>query len=294
MRAPVSRQPDLSEERSRMALYQAGAAAVGTREILMSSVPSSEKLSVYHINGLFSGQIPLRKSMIKEWPHSCAQLQCLHCGGCCTHGPPVPATRFYDSQVDQYWLYGPFCRPCCSLGYICEYDNTSKQLAPTIELLRRYFGISDIKVAPPRASHQRFGGPLNDADFYGTSGFVSLNTLQPPFVTFANYVVGVHQSGQGQNQSQTQTEMDIQDLLPQSAGKLVHLDRPEFRKDPIAKRLETGKGPLILDFLANLKNLEEINDASEQITEKHVPKKRKLPEVTEAPNFLRQYVKKSQ
>ena len=312
MRAPLARGPetiDPVKAQEVMKNVRLKPAAVGVSEILMTSVPSTERQSIVHINGLFgglfAGKIPLRKSLIKEWPRSAEHLQCLHCGGQCNAGVPMPAARFYESQIDQYWLYGPFCRPCCSLGYICETDSTSKQLAPTVELLRKYFGSTSMHVAPPRAAHKRFGGPLGDSDFYGASGYVSLTTLQPPFVTFANYVVGVHQSektsddvARGQEPQAAQdlvmkADCKAETLLPQSAGKLLNLERPERRMEPLATRALTGREPMILEFLANLDSITEITDASEQIELKQMPKKRKAQEtVLEAPNFLKQYVKK--
>ena len=273
---------------------------IGIREILMSSVPCKENLSIANIDGLFSGRIPLRKSNILSWPSSAPHLQCLHCGGQCSFGPPVPAARIYESQNDQYWLYGPFCRPCCSLGYICESDSTSKQLAPTIELLRRYFNSEKILVAPPRASHRRFGGPLNDQDFYGTSGYVAMQTVQPPFVTFANYVVGFHQQDQMddlkdhtdlKDQKEKPKKLNLELLLPQSAGKLAQLVRPSFRKDPVAERQITGKEPLFLEFLANLKNIKNVKDSQQEVEIKQSKKRRNEIE-TEVPKFLQKYVVK--
>lgn len=315
MRAPLARGPEFVEpQKAKLVMQQAMKQCVGISEILMTSVPSIEKQSIVHIHGifgsLFSGKIPLRKSIIKDWPSKAEHLQCLHCGGQCNKGPPMPAARFYESQIDQYWLYGPFCRPCCSLGYICETDSTSKQLAPTVELLRKYFGSTSLHVAPPRASHKRFGGPLGDHDFYGSSGYVSLTTLQPPFVTFANYVVGVHQqlgkesndSKQNKDSSQDFDSEDVvmkadckaESLLPQSAGKLVNLERPDRRSEPLAQRSLTGREPLILEFLANLQSITEITDASEQIEIKQQVSKKRKAEVTapENTNFLKQYVKK--
>ena len=304
MRAPLARGPEhVDDHKAQLVMQKASNQNVGISEILMTSVPSIEKQSIVHIHGifstLFSGKIPLRKSIIKEWPAKAEHLQCLHCGGQCNNGPPMPAARFYESQIDQYWLYGPFCRPCCSLGYICESDSTSKQLAPTVELLRKYFGSTSLHVAPPRASHKRFGGPLGDRDFYGDSGYVSLTTLQPPFVTFANYVVGMHQnikeSSANEDESEDIMKADCkaESLLPQSAGKLVNLERPDRRTEPLAQRTITGKEPLILEFLANLQCITDITDASEQIEIKQqASKKRKAEPVKEGTNFLKQYVKK--
>lgn len=263
---------------------------VSKPELLMTSVPPLDSITVSHIHGLFSGRVPLRTTAISAWPTSAAHLQCLHCGGACNHGAPVPAARKYDQGLDAYWILGPFCRPCCSLGYICETDPTSKQLAPTIELLRRFFGYTKLHVAPPRAAHVRFGGPLQDADFYGHSGYTTLTVVQPPFVTFANYVLGVHQSGHSGAAMSNATA-----LLPQSAGKLAGLERPTVRATPLAERRPTGKAPLILEFLAKLSTLAEVKDADESIQVKAPAKKRQRSEAapTEQANFLKQYVKKA-
>jgi len=249
-------------------------------ELLMTSVPPVENISVAHVSGIFSGKLPLRTSSVASWPHTMDHLQCLHCGGQCSVGPPVPAARLYEIQTDQYWVYGPFCRPCCAVGYICENDSTSKQLAPTVELLRRYFGVRDTVVAPPRSAHARFGGPLHDADFYGLSGYEVKSVLQPPFVTFANYVVGVH-SKQGS------AVPNATALLPQSAGRLVGLERPKTRSVPLATKKPSGGPPMYLEFLASL-NVPK--DAAQSIEVKSTKKRGR--EQQEAPNFLKQYVVK--
>lgn len=257
----------------------------GPTELLMTSVPPNDDLSINHIHGIFAGKIPLRTSHVKSWPGTLEHLQCLHCGGPCNFGPPVPVARHYDSQIDQYWVFGPFCRPSCSLGHICETDSTSKQLSATVELMRRYFGIREVTIAPPRASHWRFGGPLSDFDFYGSSGYACTTTLQPPFVTFANYVVGVHQGLSGSQGTKTHA------LLPQSAGRLIGIERPSVRHAPIAEKKSSGKAPLFLEFLATLSSANDIKDHNEAIDVKKA--KRSRTETTEAPNFLKQYVKKT-
>jgi hypothetical protein len=252
-------------------------------ELLMTSVPPSDDLIVKHIAGLFSGRVPLRTSSIASWPTNAAHLQCLHCGTSC-QGQPVPAARKYDTLNDSYWVYGPFCRPCCSLGYICENDSTSKQLAPTVELLRRFFGMKEMHVAPPRQTHRNFGGPLSDAEFYGQAGFSSITNVQPPFVTFANYVIAVHQG------LSSESKTHITALLPQSAGRLVGLERPAVRSVPLAEKKPSGRAPLILEFLASLTSISEVRDSGEAVEVKETKKRARTTE-TSTTNFLKQYVK---
>ena len=253
-----------------------------TSELLMTSVAPKEGIIVNNIRGIFSGRIPLKTLAFETWPDKSPDLQCLHCGGLCDAGPPVPAVKQYENQTDQYWVYGPFCRPCCAFGSICENDGTSKQLAATTEMLRRFFGVKVPKIAPPRAAHYRFGGPLSDKDFYGESGYTALNTIQPPFVTFANYVVGVHGS-----------EEPARALLPQSAGRLINLERPSVRDFNVVEKKSTGKPPLFLELLASLTSAADVTDLGESIAVKETKKRKSEPTKPETANFLKQYVKKA-
>jgi hypothetical protein len=143
---------------------------------------------------------------------------------------------------------------------------------------------------------------LNDSDFYGSSGYSCTTTLQPPFVTFANYVVGVHQAHGGSSSGSSGSSgglgpvtQSAQALLPQSAGRLIGLTRPTERASAIAERKPTGKVPMILEFLATLSSVKDVKDHTESIDVK-APKKRSRTATdappTEATNFLKQYVKK--
>jgi hypothetical protein len=273
---------------------------IESSELLMTSVPSKDGLDIRHVQGMFSGRIPLRALDIQHWPSTISHLFCLHCGGPCDVGPPVPCVRNYEAQLDRYWVYGPFCRASCSIGYLCESDSTSKQLAPTIELLRRYFGQFKIRIAPPRAAHVRFGGPLEDGDFHGTSGYTCLNTIQPPFVTFANYVVGVHQETCNEPET-SRVKQTTHALLPQSAGALVNLERKSERFHDLLEKKSTNRPPLILEFLSTLKSAAHVKDASQDIELKAaVAKKRKTNDVSmttgndEPKGFLRQFMKKKE
>ena len=216
-------------------------------ELLMTSVPPPDKsLSITHISQ-FNCALPLKTRGI-EWPKTTNSL-CLHCAGPCTRGPPVPAVKYYDSQQQQYWVLGPFCCASCSFGYICENGSSSKQMAATHTILRDFFNIPDVHIAPPRASHQRFGGPMDDTGFYKyTESTTITEVLEPPFVTFAHYVVAKHQSSDASEDSKKVS--DTYDLLPQSAGKLTSLVRPAERKLPLAQKMPTGQSPLLLEYLA--------------------------------------------
>lgn len=240
-------------------------------ELLMTSVPPPKETQIISINGPFECKIPLRTRNI-SWPQDTSAL-CHHCAGPCNRGPPLPAVRYYDSQNQLYWIYGPFCCSSCVYGHICENYN-SKQLSATHTVLREYFGITSVSAGPPRSAHQRFGGPLNDHEFY-TFGETKqiVDELEPPFVTFAHYMIAMNGSKPVEN---------TYDLLPQSAGQLSNLSRPKERKHPLATKTSTGQAPLLLNFIATL-----------QEQNREVPKKRKAEEETHtAVGYLSRYVKK--
>jgi hypothetical protein len=108
------------------------------QELLMTSVPPLENVSIHNIAGVFRGATPLRTRAFVSWPSS-LEVCCLHCGSACDMGPPLPAVKFFEPQLNVYWVYGPFCSAPCSLGYITENEGTSgsKQMALTIVVHRQ-------------------------------------------------------------------------------------------------------------------------------------------------------------
>lgn len=148
----------------------------------MTSVPPLEEVNVFNIGGVFQGSVPLRTRAFETWPKS-LHVACLHCGSECS-GCPIPAVRFFETQLNLFWVFGPFCSPPCAFGYITENESSagSKQMALTVHVLRTYFGVTDISIAPPRGSHQRYGGPLSDVHFKGLANVGVIDVLSPPFV----------------------------------------------------------------------------------------------------------------
>lgn len=163
--------------------------------------------------------------------------QCLHCSETCDTN--LPAAKYFDSQKNQYWVFGPFCSSPCVYGYLCEHNATSKQIATTHSMLRDYFGITKVTIAPPREAHQRFGGSFKTNEFQQTN---ALDVIEPPFVTFSQYVMSASKGH------------DAYSLLPQSAGKLTDLTRPKTRNTPLATKTSTGCCPLLLEYLASVKD----------------------------------------
>jgi hypothetical protein len=187
----------------------------------------------------FNKEIPLTTQLIKNWPEQTSAL-CLHCAEKIT-ATPLPAVKYYDPQDDKFWVYGFFCRPCCSLAYVNEHQSTdnSRCLSWTQQILRKYFNYSNLimKPAPPRCALKKFGGPMDFDQFYGNDGTVVVSCISPPFVTFSMY-------------------LEITNIKSEEStlGKEVHgLRRPTTQEGRvIATHESTDKPPEILNFLARM------------------------------------------
>jgi hypothetical protein len=128
--------------------------------------------------------------------------------------------------------------------------------------LRKYFNVSGLlSAAPPRASLEKFGGTLGLDEFYGNSGtnFKILHT--PPFVTFAMYA----------EMTKTETAETSVDRI-----SVKNLTRPLQRSDSIAVQDQTGKPPLILEFLAS----KGAENKTSQVSAKPIEPKRKSAKIS--------------
>ena len=147
---------------------------------------SDKKLISIHIGDV----VPLNTLQI-VWPEKTTSL-CLHCSEKITK-QPFPAVKYFDFHEDKYWVYGYFCRPCCSFAYVNEHPNTdtTRCLLWTQQVIRKYFNYTgSMKPAPPRCAMKKFGGILELDEFYGEDGqFTTLKGAHAhPFVTFSMYL----------------------------------------------------------------------------------------------------------
>jgi hypothetical protein len=193
-----------------------------------------------------SKDVPFNTQLIKHWPETTTAL-CLHCAEKII-ATPLPAVKYYDPHDDKYWVYGFFCRPCCSLAYVNEHQSTdnSRCLSWTLQILRKYFNCTScfMKPAPPRCALQKFGGPMNFDEFYGNDGTIVVSCISPPFVTFSMFL------------EITNIKSELSTL-----GKEVYgLRRPTTQEGRIiATHESTDKPPEILNFLAKMGISDESN-----------------------------------
>lgn len=213
----------------------------------MTSVPPLDKVSISNIGGVFQGHVPLRTRAFEAWPKE-VPFDCLHCGSSCKDATPIPAVKFFEPQLNVFWVYGPFCRSSCAFGFIAEHEasSASKQLALTAHVLRNQFGVHVIHMAPPRSAHKRQGGPLDDLEFHQFSERGVREVLVPPFVSFAQQVVANQKSGVDITKSADTN------ILPQSAGRFIDLTRPAERDFNLLERKPTQRAPMLLNWIAEM------------------------------------------
>lgn len=140
---------------------------------------------------------------------------------------PIPAVDFFSNGVYTVYPYY-FCSAGCSLAWIRD----SLGMDPRKEMLtKKLFQLCKIQHQdpfPPRCMLDTFGGPLTLSQYrqYPLE-FVTLQS--PPFVTYSMF-------SEFRNKHQDTS--------------LFEVSRPTERSLPLTEKTETGKSPLLLDFIA--------------------------------------------
>ena len=114
---------------------------------------------------------------------------CKLCWHCCYELKPDEThfrlPRLYDPNEQVYHVYGWFCSPACTKGYILEHAPFDRgyQMNVFVRMLRQVYNIIEPVVeAPPRISLKHFGGPFDIETFRNNTNICSVIT--PPFVSY--------------------------------------------------------------------------------------------------------------
>lgn len=83
-------------------LQDLGVIQARKQELLMTSVPPLENVTIANIRGIFQGNTPLRTKAFESWPTH-VNLDCLHCGSS-VMGTPIPAIKFFETQLNVFWV----------------------------------------------------------------------------------------------------------------------------------------------------------------------------------------------
>ena len=210
-------------------------------ELLEIMFPAARKTSSAFVGHSTRGPLPLRSRPLDAWPTSC-EGDCLQCGER-IRGAPLPACNY--KEMERYWVFGQFCRPCCALGYALEHwgeAGATRSMVWTRQMLATVFGVpSGCAPSPPRFMLQRYGGPLSLLEFYGedAQGAQFKAMRAPPLASFGMFMECVRGTAQAQRVAEMPT-----------LESLKNLQRPLQRDLPLATRQPTGRPPLLLELLA--------------------------------------------
>ena len=102
---------------------------------------------------------------------------------------PFRLPRLYDPNEQVYHVYGWFCGPACTKGYILEHSPFDRgyQMNIFVRMLREVYNITEPVVeAPPRIALKQFGGPFDIETFRQQQNICC--TVTPPFVSYCMLV----------------------------------------------------------------------------------------------------------
>jgi len=152
---------------------------------------------------------------------------CLHCSEK-IQTISYPAVKYHDPLSDKYFVFGFFCRPCCSLGHVRDEVRDPRSILWTQIILKKFFSVQEFRFAPPRRCLEKYGGKMTLEQFYGEDKDFLLykQIFSFPFVTFSMYAE------------------------VQKTDGLRGLRRPLVRNEPVQEQEQTEKVPLILEYLA--------------------------------------------
>ena len=119
---------------------------------------------------------PLFSSTSRSWPPPEYQrLSCMHCGGKCDQGMPVPIVVRVDEQKKTYYVTDITCSVACVKARIIEVNSFMMNMhcLYTGRMCQEVLGVDFATVpAPPRLRLQCFGGDLTLEQFRKDFKFV--------------------------------------------------------------------------------------------------------------------------
>ena len=193
-----------------------------TKVALEVVYPSSSK----HERAVYSVKEPLTQPrQVSKWPPS-IDGDCLHCGETLTKNV-FPIAKF--KAENKYWIFGQFCSPCCSMGYIREINLGCQVETWTRAMFQSVFHIDKFNVCPPRFCLKKYGGSM-DKEVWNSIDCASI--VEPPMATFAMFAEASSRKGATHSIS------------------LQHLTRPTTRDTPLAVPTNNGREPLLLQLIS--------------------------------------------
>jgi hypothetical protein len=226
-----------------------------TRKTLEVVYPSS----VHNERAIFAvSKQPLASSKaLDNWPED-IKGDCLHCGDE-IEKKALPIAKY--KVEGRFWVFGQFCSPGCSLGYIresslgCQVESWTRAMFLTVFGLRGNFS-----VCPPRFTLVRYGGGMTKESWKPLDFAIS---VEPPLSTFAMFSEACIRS-KGESTSSVMNPVQLKNIT-----------RPTERTSEPAEPTSNGREPILLKLLG--KELLSPKKST-VIDEKQPPKKKSKKE----------------
>ena len=196
---------------------------------------------------------------VEDWPMK-AKGECLHCGDSLS-GKALPIAKY--KVEGRFWVFGQFCSPGCSLGYIRESSLGCQVESWTRAMFMSVFGLQEnFSVCPPRFTLERYGGGMTKEAWKPLDFAIS---VEPPLSTFAMFSEACIRS---------KGESTLQALNP---VQLKNISRPTERTTEPAEPTSNGREPILLKLLGH----ELVSPKKTAMDEKQPPKKKSKKESTQ-------------
>lgn len=208
-----------------------------TKKTLEVVYPSSVKTE----RAIFSvTETPLASFKCIEWQKErCGD--CLHCGDALLQNNGINALPIAKYKVEnKFWIFGQFCSPGCSLGYIRESSLGCQVESWTRSMFMTVFGLQDnFKVCPPRFTLKKYGGSMTKLSWEPLDFAIA---VEPPLCTFAMFSEACIRSKQSLHEISTSAN------LKQNV-QLKNILRPVERDTEIVEPTSNGREPFLLKLL---------------------------------------------
>ena len=129
---------------------------------------------------------PLFNGKPGQWPpENYEQYHCMHCGGFCDRGCPVPIVTRYDAKRNKYYVTDIHCSVNCCKGRILEINSFLMNMTTLLtgRMCQEVFKVDfAVMPAPPRLRLRIFGGDLTLEQFRHNFHTIQCTQERIPFI----------------------------------------------------------------------------------------------------------------
>ena len=135
---------------------------------------------------------PLFNGKSGQWPpDNYEQYHCMHCGGMCDRGCPIPIVTRYDAKRNKYYVTDIHCSVNCCKGRILEINSFLMNMTTLLtgRMCQEVFKVDfAVMPAPPRLRLRIFGGDLTLEQFRLNFHTIRCTKEMTPYIMVENVV----------------------------------------------------------------------------------------------------------